>query len=233
MGLFSNLFGNSGGNAAPAPGKGGAGSSPLNMKSLLKEPCGFNASAVQPFASLVQRDPDFSEGEVAEKVSNWFIRMMDTWSMRKFEQMEPLFSPELYAKYANRLQAITNADYANYIDNPTMLNMNLDGWYEANGMEYIGATLSTRMIDTTYDRNNNIVAGVPGKEDFVRMRWVLCRVAGTKTQKAGAISTVNCPNCAAALQINKTSYCPYCGSVVNVNKSDWVVCGIQELDRRS
>ena len=180
-----------------------------------------------------QHDPAFSPEAIREKVSNWYVQMQNAWTDGDFSPMRPYFSDGLYAQFERQLANLTRQGLTNYVDRIAVLGVSIDGWYEEAGEEKLVATVSTRICDYTVDRDGKVVSGSRDDEKFMTYRYILARSAGTQTTVEGAMTTINCPNCAATLNINKTARCPYCDSIITVEEHDWVISAIQGLSQRT
>ena len=63
--------------------------------------------------------------------------------------------------------------------------------------------------------------------------WTLTRKRGIRTGVNDGIRVQNCPNCGAAININRTAKCPYCDSIITVEAHDWAVSNIKGLSQRT
>ena len=63
--------------------------------------------------------------------------------------------------------------------------------------------------------------------------WTMIRKKGMTSQKAGEKTTMNCPNCGAALDVNHSAECEYCGSIITNGDYDWVLSSIKGIAQQS
>ena len=252
----------------------------------------FDESKVQPLTTLTQRDPAFDADDVAEDISNWYVRMQNAWTAGDFTPMQPYFSDALYAQFERQLKQIKDAGQTNHVENIAVLGVNIQGWYEQDGQDFLVARVQTRIIDYyTNNKTGEVVSGSKTIEKFMTYRYILSRtsvvsakvvaegaegtagtqgaegtegaagtqgaestganVAGTEATGSSASSatsaasdapapttssdtqTMNCPNCGAVVDVNKSAKCPYCDSVLNAATHGWVITTIQGLEQRN
>ena len=244
----------------------------------------FDESKVQPLTTLKQRDPAFDADDVAEDISNWYVRMQNAWTAGDFTPMQPYFSDALYAQFERQLKQIKDAGQTNHVENIAVLGVNIQGWYEQDGRDFLVARVQTRIIDYyTNNKTGEVVSGSKTIEKFMTYRYILSRTsvvsakvvaegaegaaaasvagaagtAGTQgaegAEAAGASAssatsaasdvpaptttsstqTMNCPNCGAVVDVNKSAKCPYCDSVLNAATHGWVITTIQGLEQRN
>lgn len=192
-------------------------------------------SRLRPVSDLLATDPGFREADLTEQISNTYVKMQNAWTAGDFEPMRPYFSDGLYAQFDRQLAALKQRGLVNYVDNIAVLGVTCEGWYEDEMNECMVATVRTRIIDYTVDTaSGSVVSGHRDVEKFMTYEYILTRPRGTVTAgAAGETHAVSCPNCAAALDINKTTRCPYCGSIVTVEEHGWVISEIKGISQQT
>ena len=114
------------------------------------------------------------------------------------------------------------------------MDVSLSGFKQADGKDYIYARLKTRITNYVLDDNTgNLVRGSKTAEKFMEYEWEMVRSSGKTTVGSTGTVVQNCPNCGAAVNINRTAQCEYCGSIITVDSFDWVVNGIKGLSQRT
>ncbi len=258
-------------------GSGGAGAKGKDAGQVQIQDT-FDESRVQPLSALLKKDSTFDAQDIAEDISNWYVRMQNAWTAGDFTPMQPYFSDALYAQFERQLKQIKDAGQTNHIENIAVLGVNIQGWYEQDGQDFLVARVQTRIIDYyTNDETGEVVSGSKTVEKFMTYRYILSRTsvvcvedvssqageadaqdgtANSCSSSAGAqdnaansanvtentntsqahttkAHTINCPNCGAAVDVNKSAKCPYCDSVLNAKEHDWVISAIQGLKQRN
>ena len=175
-----------------------------------------DASLLRSISDYRMRDPGFSEPALCERISNLYVQMQNCWTMKNLEPLRPYFTDASYAQFDRQLESHRLNERTNYIDRIAVLGVQLRGWYEQENNDCMVANVRTRIVDYTKDdRTGSIISGSITAEKFMTYEYIMVRSSGfvTGAQDRNA-ATINCPNCAAPLNINFSAKCPYCGSVV-------------------
>lgn len=179
-------------------------------------------------------DPQFSENEFNEKLSNLYVKFQNAWQDKDLDPLRPYLSDAYFATVDRQLDNYRRASQTNRIERIAVLGVALSGWKQERGQDVIVARLRTRIVDyVTDDRTGQIVRGSNTAEKFMEYEWTLSRKSGIKTGAEEGMIVHNCPNCGAVLNINKTAKCEYCGSIVTVDANDWVVTGIKGIAQKT
>ena len=179
-------------------------------------------------------DPDFSETQLKEKVSNMYIQMQSCWQKKNLEQLRPYFTDALYAQFDRQLEPYRTRHETNMVDRIAVLGVAFNGWRTAGDNDEIIATVRTRIVDYTVDdKTQQVVRGDRNKEKFMTYEWTLSRKSGVKTTAESGTRSVSCPHCGAPMDINKSAKCEYCGSIVTVDSSDWLISEIRGIAQRT
>jgi hypothetical protein len=94
--------------------------------------------------------------------------------------------------------------------------------------------LTTRItLYTTSDENGVVVRNSRNEFKIMTYEWDVARTEGRKTGETDSLKTVNCPNCGAPVEVNKSAECPFCGTVITAGEHDWVLSGIKGLSQRT
>ncbi len=193
-----------------------------------------SAAMLRPMEEYTQVDAHFDAAALQEKLGNWYVQMQNGWQDKQIEELRPYFTDALYNQFEHQLEVFRQQKKTNYIENITVLGVNLRGFFQKEGLDHIIAELRTRIIDYTLDdATGNLVSGSKTAEKFMTYEWDLCRTTGEMTEQAGEKHAVNCPNCGAPLDINATTKCPYCGSIVTVTQHGWAICGMKGIAQQT
>lgn len=180
-------------------------------------------------------DPEFSETELKEKITNIYVQMQDCWQNKNIETLRPYLTDSLYAQYDRQLDSYRRKHETNYVDRVAVLGVNFSGWRQAGDNDFVVATVRTRIVDyVVNDDTGKVIRGSDTKEKFMTYEWTLSRKSGVKTEKgAGETRVIHCPNCGAPIDINKSAKCEYCGSIVTVDSTDWTITEIKGIAQRT
>ncbi|NLI54569.1 MAG: transport protein [Clostridiales bacterium] len=197
----------------------------------------YNAAREEPglpLDTLKQKDPNFNEQVLLEKVGNQYIQMQDAWQDKHWEPMRAIMTDALYNQMARQLQALIDAHQTNHVERIAVLETRIVRYAVEGDNDVLVVRISTRITDyTTDDRTGNIVSGSTTRELFMVYDWKLTRQKDMKTLEQPSMTQVSCPNCGAPLDINHTGKCPYCGTVVTLSDHDWALSAIKGISQRT
>lgn len=214
------------------------GTSTRNYASTLR-PIDYGAEparldTLKQMSEYTANDPDFSESQLKEKVSNMYIQMQNCWQKKNLEQLRPYFTGALYAQFDRQLEPYRTRHETNIVERIAVLGVAFNGWRTVGGNDEIIATVRTRIVDYTVDDNTQqVIRGDRNKEKFMTYEWTLSRKSGVKTAPESGTRSVSCPHCGAPMNINKSAKCEYCGSIVTADSSDWLISEIKGIAQRT
>lgn len=216
-------------------GNGGSGGSTgANPASNGPRPQGgapTNKPTVDPKA-LKQKDPNFSEQALLEKVSNAYVQMQNCWQDKKWEPMRPLMTDALYSQFDRQLEALKRNGQTNYVERISVLGARIVGYYQDKVNDNLVVELRTRIVDyTVNDATGAVVSGSKTAEKFMTYEWTLIRSLEHGTKEKDDLTGLHCPNCGAPLDVNHSAKCEYCGQVITVDDYDWVISQIKGISQ--
>ena len=211
-----------------------AGSEPKKGGSSGPRPAGAmptDHSKLRSIDEYRQKDKNFSEPELQEKISNLYVQMQNCWTARNMESLRPYFTDAAYAQFDRQLDSFRQNRRTNYVDRISVLDVSLRGWYEQENNDCMVARVRTRIVDYTKDdKTGKIISGSTTAEKFMTYEYILVRSSGCVTQVQDKDTrTFNCPNCGASLDINHSARCPYCSSIITAKDHDWVISSIKGI----
>jgi hypothetical protein len=187
-----------------------------------------------PLVTLTDKDPNFNEQALLEKVGNQYIQMQNAWQEKEWEPMRAIMTDALYNQMARQLQALIDAKQTNHVERIAVLETRIVRYAIEADNDVLVVRLSTRITDyTTDDRTGNIISGSTTRELFMVYDWKLIRQKDKKTLNQPSVTQISCPNCGAPLDINHTGKCPYCGTIVTLSDHDWALSVIKGISQRT
>lgn len=173
-------------------------------------------------------DGNFSEEDLKEQLKNLYIRYVDCRKTGDLAPIRPYLTEQMYAQTEAELKAMQDAQVAEHTERLAILDTQLLGFLQRDGMDVIMAKLVTRRIEYRQSsENGRIVSGSNQVEAFHTVMAELVRKSGVKTRPRETGRTVrNCPCCGAPLSLNETSKCPYCDSVLPAAEDEWIIGSI-------
>ena len=191
-------------------------------------------SKLQPMSAYAALDPNFSESDMREKLSNIYVQMQNACTARNIESLRPYFTDALYQQFDRQIQELIRNRQINHVDRIAVLDVTLRGFFQEGGDDHLVAALKTRITDYTVNEDTGaVVSGSKTAEKFMTYEWDLSRPTGTLTEKAGEVTERHCPNCGAPLSVNESAKCPYCDTVLTFADHDWTVYAVKGIAQRT
>lgn len=198
-----------------------------------------NTFNLMPIATINQQDPNFSEAEMRENISNLYVQMQHAWQDKEFSSMRPHMTDGLYNQFNNQLSELIRSGCTNYVERIAVMEVNLAGWRKDEVNDCIVAVLNTRIVDyTVNDTTGELVSGSKTAEKFMCYEWTLVRSKGMQTPSPSGegseeTSAIHCPSCGAPLEINQSAKCPYCDTVISAKDYSWAISEIKGISQRT
>lgn len=193
-----------------------------------------DVATLRPVSEYNSVDPNFSQPDFCEELSNMYVRFQNAWQDKKLDGIRPCLSDAFYAQVDRQLDAYRRNKQTNRIERISVLGVDLVGWKQESGNDVMIARLRTRIVDYVVDdATGNIVRGSNTAEKFMTYEWNLIRTSGRTTGGNEGTNASSCPNCGAPLDLNKSAKCEYCGSVIESDSFDWVLSGIKGLSQKT
>ena len=187
-----------------------------------------------PLDTLKEKDPNFNEQALLEKVGNQYIQMQNAWENKDWEPMRAIMTDALYNQMARQLQALIDAKQTNHVERIAVLESRIVRYAVEADNDVLVVRLSTRITDyTTDDRTGNLISGSTTRELFMVYDWKLIRQKDKKTLNQPSVTQISCPNCGAPLDINHSGKCPYCSTIVTLSDHDWALSVIKGISQRT
>ncbi len=184
-------------------------------------------NSMRPLSALAELNQD----ELCAQISNMYIRLQEAWAARDLSPVEPLLSAPLYAQTSAQLKRdFIDKGITSHMEHISVLDVTLLGCKPAeNGApDRVFAHVNARFVNYLTDASGKLVRGDRNDEIYMQYEWTLER-----SGSAGGKTSVNCPNCGAPVDVNKSAKCPYCGTAIENTSYDWVVSQIKGLSRNT
>ena len=181
------------------------------------------AQNLNPMSEYREHDPEFNEGRIKSMMSNLYVQMQDTWQHKDISSLRPYMTDEFYSQMDRQLEAFRRTGRTDYTERIAVLSVELKGWKQSGGMDYLVVRLQSRIVSYVLDdRTGKLLSGE------------LSRKTGTLTNPEGDdVKTETCPHCGAPLKLNASAQCEYCGSVITRVNTNWAVSGMKGISQRT
>lgn len=193
-----------------------------------------DASTLHSMSEYLALDPEFSEAEFKEKLSNMYVHFQNSWQAKDMSDLRPYLTDAMYAQFDRQLDNYRQNKQTNRIERIAVLDVTLRGWKQQSGNDVIVAELRTRIVDYVVDDTTGVVIrGSNTAEKFMTYEWTLVRTSGQTTGGLSGLTAQTCPHCGAKININHSAKCEYCDSILTVDTFDWVVSGIKGISQQT
>ena len=190
---------------------------------------------LRPMSEYPTLDPEFDETRITDMLANLYVQMQETWQAKDINPIRPYMTDKFFAQMNNQLEQFRKSGRTDYTENISVLNVGLKGWRQSAGMDYITATLNSRIVSYVLDdRTGKLLSGDRKREKFMQYEIDLCRKSGTLTTENDTQShAAVCPHCGAPINLNASAKCEYCGSVITSVNIEWAVCAMRGISQRT
>ena len=186
-----------------------------------------NTNSVE--AKIREIDPMFSAEDFMSYSREVFVKLQTAWMDKKWEEIRPFESNELFEQHRQQLQYLIDNNQTNMMEKICVRYTCLNSFRQDGDKEIITMTLKSAMKDYTIDdKTKKVVQGNPNEDVYMVYTLTFMRKAGVKTKEGTEkTSTTNCPNCGAPTKITSSGKCEYCGSIITTGEHDWVLSGLE------
>ena len=188
---------------------------------------------VDPIEDYIKLDPNFDERAICEHLSNLYVQMQEAWHKKDIRSLRPWFDDAFYHQLDKQLDEMRKHMRTDYTERIAVLGVNLVGWYQRGGMDYLVASVRTRIVSYVLDdRTGELLSGDKKREIFMEYEYELIRKSGIVTQaQSDGMQSVTCPHCGAPLSVNASAQCEYCGSVITASNETWAIKSIKGISQ--
>ena len=186
-----------------------------------------NTNSVE--AKIRETDPNFSAENFMSFAKEVFVKLQTAWMDRKWEEIRPFESNELFEQHRQQLQYLIDKNQINMMERICVRHTHLNSFRQDGDKEIIQMTLKSAMKDYTIDADTKkVVQGNPNEDVYMVYTLTFMRKVGVKTKEGtDQKSTTNCPNCGAPTNITSSGKCEYCGSIITTGEHGWVLSGLE------
>ena len=211
----------------------------MRKKRKNNEPVIINSNepvkALKPMEEYLELDPDFDEERIKDLMSNLYVQMQETWHAKDISPLRPYMTDKFYNQMEKGLDELRKSHRTDYTEQIAVLSVDLRGWRQAAGRDYITVGLNTRIISYVLDdMTGKLISGHKDREKFMEYELELTRKSGelTKPEEEGQKAD-RCPHCGAPIKLNASAKCEYCGSVITAVNTDWAISSMRGISQRT
>ena len=191
-------------------------------------------SKLTPIEQYRSLDPSFSPEALQEYLKSLYVRMQECCTKRDVTPIRADFADALWQQFDRQVKQLKQMRRTNYVENISVLYVDLNGYYQDKGEDVIIAEIQTRITDyVAEDDTGSVVSGSKTREKIMTYEYALSRPIELRSAHGEGTAARICPNCGAALSANEAVKCPYCGSLVTFGDHDWTVYSIKGISQRT
>lgn len=183
-------------------------------------------------AKIKEIDELFNKEEFNQKAKMLFIKMQNAWMDRKWEEIRPFETDELFEQHQGQIEGYIRNKQINVMDRICVLYSKLYKFEQKGDKEVLQIVLKSRMADYIIDEDTKeIIKGDQNIERIKLYRLEFIRKSGVKTKpEESGLDTTNCPNCGAPTKVTSSGECDYCGSIITNGDFGWVLNNLEPFE---
>lgn len=168
-------------------------------------------------------DGNFSVEGFKNYAKSVFVLVQNSWSNNDFRMLRPFQTDSLYYRQKLRIEDMIEDNFINKRTNIRVKGMLLKDFRVDGDYEILVVALTANMKITHPEVVYSTASGdVPYILKFVRKH-------GVKTKTITNLSTSNCCNCGASIDVDDRGVCKYCGTSLVSGDTDWVLSDIRNI----
>jgi len=179
-------------------------------------------------------DELFNKEEFNQKAKMLFVKMQNAWMDRKWEEIRPFETDELFEQHQGQIEGYIRNKQINVMDRICVLYSKLYKFEQKGDKEVLQVILKSRMADYIIDEDTKqVIKGDKNIERIKLYKLEFIRKAGVKTKPEGTgLDTTNCPNCGAPTKVTSSGECDYCGSIITNGDFGWVLNNLEPFQTK-
>ncbi|MBQ9419502.1 MAG: TIM44-like domain-containing protein [Synergistaceae bacterium] len=208
---------------------------PEKLKTPIELPKLKPTQKLKPMDKYLDLDPEFDEEGIKNLISNLYVQLQDARQAKDLSPLRPYMTDALYTQTNRQLEELRKNHQTEYSERIAVLNIELKGWRQSGGRDYITVGLNTRAVLYTLDDvTEKVIAGHKEREKFTEYEIELSRKKGSFTRpEAEGVKSDRCPHCGAPIKLNASAKCEYCGSVITSVNTNWAICSMKVMSQKA
>lgn len=172
---------------------------------------------------LLDNDSSFSVLDFKDYVKSVFTLVQDGWSDNDYRRLRPYESDLLYVRHKLRIESMIEDNITNKRSHIRVKGVLLKDYCIEDEYETLVVALTVKM---EVENSENMYMTKDGDYPYI-LKFV--RKKGVKTNKKKHLSTGNCCNCGAAIDVDDNGICKYCETSVVSGENDWILSDIRNI----
>jgi Tim44-like domain len=176
-------------------------------------------------SQLMQKDPQFSQAQLAQRIKLVFETLQVAWSTRDWLKARPFLSDRLWSAQNYWVEAYKRAHLRNVNAETAIERVQLARVGSDKHFDSVTVRLYAHGLDYTVDESDKLVCGSQSQTRRYSEYWTFIRGAGAR---GPAHSEPKCPNCGGELKVTMAGNCEFCKARVTLGEFDWVLSRIEQ-----
>lgn len=183
----------------------------------------YTLSEEEVISNIKKVDTDFSALDFKDYVKSVFVLVQQGWSNNDYRSLRPYESDLLYFRHKHRIESMVNDEISNKRSHIRVKGALLKDYKVEDEQEVLVVTITANMkVENSEDMYMTEEGDFPYVLKFVRKK-------GVKTNKKRHLSTGNCCNCGAVIDVDDDGICKYCETSVVSGDADWILTDIKNI----
>ncbi|MEE3369354.1 MAG: TIM44-like domain-containing protein [Planctomycetota bacterium] len=176
-------------------------------------------------------DPGFDELAFLANVKTAFVTIQNAWMQQEMATAEHFVTDGIYEKFSVQFREQQKLGYREQLSQIKIWNVSLARFDTSGLFDVLSVEVSAALVDQRISTaTGEVIRGSGSPEGFTEY-WSFVRRRGTRSDEAkGSLLAGECPNCGAALDLNRLGKCAQCDSLVRSGSYDWVLSEITQSD---
>lgn len=168
---------------------------------------------------VMEVDENFSKSEFYSFVKSIFILINDAWSDKDYRRLRAFEADALFYRHRDEIEELIENNLSDKRENIKIKGVLLKDFRIEGNKEFLVVALTANMKKSnSYEKND-----YPYIMTFSRNK-------GIKTRLDSKLSTTNCYNCGAVIDVTDDGICNYCHTSLVSGKIEWVLVDIKQID---
>lgn len=172
---------------------------------------------------LLANDSNFTVLDFKDYVKSVFTLVQDGWSDNDYRSLRPYESDLLYVRHKLRIESMIEDNITNKRSHIRVKGVLLKDYCIEEEYETLVVALTAKM---EVENSENMYMTKEGDYPYI-LKFV--RKKGVKTNKKKHLSTGNCCNCGAAIDVDDNGVCKYCETSVVSGENEWILSDIRNI----
>lgn len=185
---------------------------------------------------ILEVDASFSKMQFKTFVRGVFMLIQKAWSNNDYHTLRAFEADSLYYEHKIRLEDLSRNGVYDKRENIGIKGVLLKDFKIEGDKEILVVALTARMdrnfnndVFKNCDSSYYLSSSIGKSGGNVPYIMTFARNKGVKTKAGSALSTTNCYNCGAVIEVDDRGVCTYCNTSLVSGEVDWVLVDIKNI----